>query len=287
MLQNRLFLILAVVLAIALSSVFTVHQTEKAILFRLGEIVKSDFKPGLHFKIPIYNNVKFFDARILTLDTKAERFLTSEKKNVIVDSFVKWRIADVPLYYTTMSGDVVQANMRLDQIMKDAMRGEFSKRSINQLVSADRSEMRDVLVASTKDIAQKWGIDIVDVRIKRIDLPSDVSSSVYRRMEAERERVARDFRSQGAEASERIRADADKQRAIIIAEAYKTAEITRGQGDAVATDVYAKAFGKDSEFFGFYRSLNAYKTVFDGGSDMLVLEPNSDFFKYFGKENAN
>ncbi len=284
MAQNRLLLILAIVFAIAFSTIFTVHQTEKAILFRLGEIVKSDYKPGLHFKVPIYNNVKFFDARILTLDAKAERFLTSEKKNVIVDSFVKWRIGDVPLYYTTMSGDVTQANMRLDQIMKDAMRGEFSKRSINQLVSADRSDLRDILVASTKSIAEKWGIDIVDVRIKRIDLPSDVSSSVYRRMEAERERVARDFRSQGAEASEKIRADADKQRDIIIAEAYKEAEITRGQGDAVATDVYAKAYGKDSEFFGFYRSLNAYKQVFSGGSDMLVLEPNSDFFKYFGKE---
>ena len=284
MAQNRLLLILAIVFAIAFSSVFTVHQTEKAILFRLGEIVKSDYKPGLHFKVPIYNNVKFFDARILTLDAKSERFLTSEKKNVIVDSFVKWRIGDVPLYYTTMSGDVTQANMRLDQIMKDAMRGEFSKRSINQLVSADRSDLRDILVAGTKSIAEKWGIRIVDVRIKRIDLPSDVSSSVYRRMEAERERVARDFRSQGAEASERIRADADKQRDIIIAEAYKKAEITRGQGDAVATDVYAKAYGKDPEFFAFYRSLNAYKHVFSGGSDMLVLEPNSDFFKYFGKE---
>ncbi len=284
MLQNRMFMLLAGVLVIVLSCVFTVHQTERAILFRLGEIVKSDYKPGLHFKVPIYNNVKFFDARIITLDAKAERFLTSEKKNVIVDSFVKWKITNVPLYYTTMSGDITQANMRLDQIMKDAMRGEFSKRSINELVSADRSELRDVLVASTIAIARKWGIDIVDVRIKRIDLPSDVSSSVYRRMEAERERVARDFRSQGAEASERIRADADKQREIILAEAYKSAEITRGQGDAVSTDVYAQAFGKDPEFYAFSRSLNAYKNIFKGGSDMLVLQPDSDFFKYFGKE---
>ncbi len=284
MLQNRFFMVLAGILAIVLSCVFTVHQTERAILFRLGEIVKSDYEPGLHFKIPIYNNVKFFDARIITLDAKAERFLTSEKKNVIVDSFVKWKISDVPLYYTTLGGNIAQANTRLDQIMKDAMRGEFSKRSINELVSADRSELRDVLVSSTIAIAQKWGIDIVDVRIKRIDLPSDVSSSVYRRMEAERERVARDFRSQGAEASERIRADADKQREIILAEAYKTAEITRGQGDAVSTDVYAQAFGKDPEFYAFYRSLNAYKSIFKGGSDMLVLQPDSDFFKYFGKE---
>jgi len=284
MLQNRMFMALAGVLVIVFSCIFTVHQTERAILFRLGEIVKSDYKPGLHFKIPIYNNVKFFDARIITLDAKAERFLTSEKKNVIVDSFVKWKISDVPLYYTTLAGDITQANMRLDQIMKDAMRGEFSKRSINELVSADRSELRDVLVASTIAIAQKWGIDIVDVRIKRIDLPSDVSSSVYRRMEAERDRVARDFRSQGAEASERIKADADKQREIILAEAYKSAEISRGQGDAVSTDVYARAYGKDPEFYAFYRSLNAYKNVFKGGSDMLVLQPDSDFFKYFGKE---
>lgn len=282
--QTRLSILFALVLVVFLSCVFTVHQTEKAILFEFGKIVKSDYEPGLHFKIPIYNNVKFFDARILNLDAKPERFLTSEKKNVIVDSFVKWRIDNVGLFYTTMLGDPNTANLRIDQIMKDAMRSEFSKRTINQVVSAERTQLRDILVEETSEIAKKWGIKIVDIRIKRIDLPPDVSSSVYRRMVAERDRIAKEFRSQGAEEAERIRADADKQREIILAEAFRDAEITRGTGDAQATDIYARAYNKNSEFYGFYRTLNAYKKVFRNGDDMLVLEPKSDFFQYFGKE---
>jgi modulator of FtsH protease HflC len=284
MTQYRVLIIFALVAAGFLSTVFMVHQTERAILFRFGEIVKADYDPGLHFKIPIYNNVKFFDARILNLDSKPERFLTSEKKNVIVDSFVKWRIDDVSLFYTTMLGDPTTANLRIDQVMKDAMRSEFSKRTINQVVSANRTTLRDILVEGTQNQARKWGIKFVDVRIKRIDLPSDVSTSVYRRMVAERDRIAKEFRSQGAEEAERIRADADKQREIILAEAFREAEISRGQGDALATNIYAKAYGKDTEFFTFYRSLNAYKSVFKQGDDMLVLEPDSDFFKYFNKE---
>ncbi len=284
MTQNRLFSIIGISMFLIYTVVFTVHQTQKAILFQFGKIVKTDYEPGIHFKIPVYNNVKLFDARILVLDSKPERFLTSEKKNVIVDSFVKWRIQDVGLFYTTVAGDPTQANMRLDQIMKDAMRSEFSKRTINQVVSADRAGLRNVLVEGTRDVALKWGIDIIDVRIKRVDLPSDVSHSVYRRMEAERSRIAKEFRSQGAEASERIRAEADKEREVILAEAYREAEVTRGQGDAVATDIYAKSYGQDTEFYAFYRSLNAYKNVFKQGGDMLVLEPDSDFFKYFGKE---
>jgi modulator of FtsH protease HflC len=284
MAQYRLLIIVALVAVGFLSTVFMVHQTEKAILFRFGEIVKSDYEPGLHFKVPIYNNVKFFDARILNLDAKPERFLTSEKKNVIVDSFVKWRINNVSLFYTTMLGDPTTANLRIDQVMKDAMRSEFSKRTINQVVSADRTTLRDILVEGTRNQAQKWGIQFVDVRIKRIDLPSDVSTSVYRRMVAERDRIAKEFRSQGAEEAERIRADADKQREIILAEAFRDAEIARGEGDAFATDIYAQAYGKNTEFFTFYRSLNAYKNVFKKGDDMLVLEPDSDFFKYFSTE---
>ncbi|MCI0733523.1 MAG: protease modulator HflC [Methylococcaceae bacterium] len=284
MTQYRLPIILAVLTVGFLSTVFMVHQTEKAILFEFGKIVKSDYEPGLHFKIPIWNNVKFFDSRILNLDAKPERFLTSEKKNVIVDSFVKWRIDNVSLFYTTMGGDPNTANLRVDQIMKDAMRSEFSKRTINQVVSADRSDLRDILVKDTSGAAEKWGIRIVDIRIKRIDLPSDVSSSVYLRMVAERDRIAKEFRSEGAEAAERIRANADKQREIILAEAFREAETNRGEGDAIATDIYARAYGKDAEFFRFYRSLNAYKNVFSKGGDMLVLEPSSDFFKYFGKE---
>ncbi len=281
--HNKIFALLILVLVIGFLSVFTVKQTEKAIKFRLGEIVRSDYKPGLHFMMPVINNVKKFDARILTLDARPERFLTSEKKNVIVDSFVKWRIGDVTLFYTTVGGDPLQANLRLAQIMNDAMRSEFGKRTIKELVSEDRAKMRDILIDSTEPVAKDLGVQLVDIRIKRIDLPPEVSSSVYRRMEAERGRVAREFRSQGAEAAERIRADADKQREVIIAEAFRKAEKTRGQGDAVATDVYAKAFGQDTEFFAFYRSLNAYKKTFKGHNDMLVLEPDSDFFKYFNQ----
>ncbi len=277
-------LIIVVVLVFGLSTLFIVDQTEKALVFQFGKIVKSDYKPGLNFKFPWpMQDVKYFDSRILNLDAKPERFLTSEKKNVIVDSFVKWRIDDVSKFYKTMAGDPNTANLRIDQIMKDSMRSEFSKRTINQVVSADRSKLRDILVKGTHDTAQKWGIEIVDVRIKRIDLPSDVSNSVYLRMVAERDRIAKEFRSQGAEESERIRADADKQREIILAEAFRDAEISRGQGDAIATDIYARAFGRNTEFFMFYRSLNAYKNVFKNGDDRLVLEPSSDFFKYFGK----
>ncbi|MEE2767056.1 MAG: protease modulator HflC [Pseudomonadota bacterium] len=284
MTQNRLLAILAVVIIGISSTMFVVHQTEKAVMFQFGRIVRADYEPGLHFKIPVYQNVKFFDARILVLDSKPERFLTMEKKNVIVDSFVKWKITDVSLFYTTMSGDPATANLRIDQIMKDAMRSEFSKRTINQVVSADRASLTNILVAQATPVAEKWGINIVDVQIKRIDLPSDVSHSVYRRMQAERDRIAKEFRSQGKEEAERIKAGSDKEREIILAEAYKEAEMRRGEGDAKATDIYARAFGKDTEFYSFVRSLNAYKSVFKKGDDMLVLQPDSDFFKYFGKE---
>jgi membrane protease subunit HflC len=218
------------------------------------------------------------------MDSKPERFLTSEKKNVIVDSFVKWKIADVTTFYTAVAGDVNQANIRLDQIIKDAFRSEFSKRDIKQLVSTDRNAIRTELIKLSTPIAFKLGIEIIDVQVKRIDLPSDVSSSVYRRMEAERERVAREFRSQGKEAAERIRADADKQREIILANAFRDAEILRGAGDAIAADTYAKSYGADIEFFTFYRSMNAYKKTFRNKGDMLVVEPDSDFFQYFKKQ---
>lgn len=275
--------IAGLVLVLAYLSVFIVEQTEKAILFQFGEIVKVDIDPGFHFKVPIFNDVKLFDARVLNLDAKPERFLTSEKKNVIVDSFVKWRIDNVALFYTTMSGDPNTANLRIDQVMKDAMRSEFSKRTINQVVSADRSKLRDILVKETHNTAEKWGIEIVDVRIKRIDLPSDVSNSVYQRMVAERDRIAKEFRSQGKEEAERIQADADRQREVILAEAFRDAEISRGEGDAAATDIYSNAYGRNTEFFTFYRSLNAYKHTFQDGNDRLILEPNSEFFKFFGK----
>ncbi|HWS01876.1 MAG TPA: protease modulator HflC [Gammaproteobacteria bacterium] len=281
--SNRMpsLIVLAVgVLLVASFSVFKVYEWERVVLFRLGEIVRTDYEPGLHFMIPIINNVRKFDARALTLDVEPERFLTAEKKNVIVDSFVKWRIDDVTRFYTAVLGDEAQARQRLDQIIKDGMRGEFSKRTINEVISGERSRIMTALAVNANQQAKELGISIIDVRIKRIDLPPDVNSAVYRRMEAERTRVAKDFRSRGFEASERIRADADRQREVIIAEAYRDAEGVRGEGDARAADIYAKAYSKNAEFYAFYRSLNAYRAAF-GGKDLLVLEPDSEFFQYF------
>jgi membrane protease subunit HflC len=283
MTHNKILIGLAVLLLIGVMSIFTVAQTEKAIKFRLGEIVKSDYVPGLHFKWPFINNIKKFDARIQTMDSKPERFLTAEKKNVIVDSFVKWRIGNVATFYTVVAGDIDQANLRLDQIIKDAFRGEFSKRNIKQLVSTDRQAIREILIKNSRPPAADLGMEIVDVQVMRIDLPPEVSSSVFRRMEAERERVAREFRSQGSEAAERIRADADRQRVVTLANAFRDAEKLRGEGDAISAEIYAKAYGADTEFFTFYRSLNAYKKTFSSSSTM-VLDSESDFFQYFNKQ---
>jgi membrane protease subunit HflC len=283
MTQNKILVAIGALLVIGMMCVFTVSQTEKAIKFRLGEMVKADYEPGLHFKWPFINNVKKFDSRIQTMDAPPERFLTAEKKNVIVDSFVKWRIGDVTTFYTTVAGDIDQANLRLDQIIKDAFRSEFSKREIKQLISTDRATIREILIKNSKTIAANLGVEVVDVQVMRIDLPPEVSSSVFQRMEAERERVAREFRSQGAEAAERIRADADRQRVVTVANAFREAEMIRGEGDAKAAEIYAKAYGQDAEFFTFYSSLNAYKKTFSG-SDMMVLDPESDFFQYFKKQ---
>lgn len=277
---NQIVLGVASVFLVGMMSVFTVNEGEKAIKFQLGEIVKDDYTAGLHVKLPLINNIKHFDARIQTMDSKPERFLTAEKKNVIVDSFVKWKIGDVKTFYTVVAGDTDQANLRLDQIVKDLFRSEFGKRNIKQLVSTDRGEIRELLIKNAKAPAAALGMEIVDVQVMRIDLPEEVSTSVFRRMEAERERVAREFRSEGAEAAERIRADADRQRVVTLANAYRDAEKLRGEGDATAADIYAKSYNQDSEFFTFYRSLNAYKKTFTSSST-LVLEPNSDFFQYF------
>lgn len=280
---NKILVGVGAIFTVAMMCVFTVTETEKAIKFKLGEIVSTDYPPGLYFKLPFINNVKKFDARILTLDSPPERFLTSEKKNVIVDSFVKWRVGDVKTFYTSVGGDPFQANIRLDQIIKDAFRSEFSKRDIKQLVSTDRSAVREALIANTASAAAQLGIDIVDVQVKRIDLPDEVSHSVYSRMEAERARVAREFRSQGAEAAEKVRADADKQKEIILADAYRDSQIMKGQGDAKAADIYAKTYGKNVEFYAFYRSMAAYKETFNKSANIMVTEPDSDFFKYFKK----
>ncbi len=275
-----------VILALALLiigafSLFTVSETQKAILFRLGEIVRTDFTPGLHFKVPFVNNVRTFEARLMTLDIETERYLTSEKKNLLVDAFVKWRIDDVARFYTSVRGDESQGAIRLSQIIKDSLRSEFGKRTIQEVISGERSQIMDTVTAYANKQAQEFGISVADVRLKRIDLPPDVSESVYRRMEAERSRVAREFRSQGAESAERIRADADRRRTEILADAYRESQQVRGAGDAQATDTYAKAYDKNKEFYAFYRSMEAYRSTFKDNSGMLVLDPNSEFFKYF------
>ena len=279
--RNVLLGLIAAVFIIIAFSVFTVHETQTAIRFQFGEIVEADYEPGIHFKFPVINNIRKFDARVQTLDTEPERFLTVEKKNVIVDSFVKWRIANVGRFYTAVAGDPTRANLRLDQIIKDGLRSEFSKRTLQEVVSGDRQQIMEILYSTARDEANELGIEVVDVRIKRIDLPAEVSSSVFRRMRAERERVARDFRSRGGEAAERIQADADRQSTVILAEAFRDAEATRGEGDAKSAEIYAKAYGKDAEFYSLYRSLNAYRTSFGQLDDIIVLQPDSEFFKYF------
>ncbi|MDH5232486.1 MAG: protease modulator HflC [Gammaproteobacteria bacterium] len=283
----RLAGVVVVVLAVvAMFSLFTVDEREKAIMFRFGEIVKTDFEPGLHFKLPVVNNIRKFDSRILTVDASPEEFLTSEKKNVIVDSFVKWRITDPGEYYKAMGGDERNASNRISQIVKDGLRNEFGKRTIQEAVSGERSQIMDNLKISSRSQLTEFGIEIVDVRVKRIDLPRNVSTSVYDRMEAERGRVAKDLRSKGEEEAEKVQADADRQREIIIAEAYRDSEQIKGVGDAESAKIYANAYNGDPEFYSFYRSLNAYKTSFSNKDDVIVLEPDAEFFKYFKKSKS-
>lgn len=262
-------------------SAFTVDQREYAMVFRLGEIVSVKKDPGLNFKIPLIENVQYFEKRILTLNwVEPDRFITSEKKNVLVDSFVKWRINDPAKYYVSVRGDERQAEARLSQTVNDGLRAEFGKRTIHDVVSGERDKIMEILRQKADREARQMGIEVLDVRLKRVDLPEEVSGSVYQRMEAERKRVANDLRSQGAGAAEKIRADADKQREVIIAEAYREAQRIKGEGDAKAAETYAAAYGKNPEFYAFYRSLEAYRNSFNQKSDVLVLEPNSDFFKY-------
>jgi len=285
MANSKAFFAMVALLLLGLGSfsLFTVAEWEKAIMFRLGEIREADFKPGIHFKIPFINNVRKFDARLLTQDVEPERFLTVEKKNVIVDSFVMWRIADVTRYYKAVAGDERNARLRIEQVIKDGMRGEFSKRTINEVVSGERVVIMEDLTKAANRQAQQIGIEIADVRIKRIDLPAEVSNSVYRRMQAERSRVAKEFRSRGFEEAEKIRANADRQSRVLIAESYREAEQIRGEGDARAAEVYAEAYGKDPEFYAFHRSLKAYDESFRGSNDVLLLEPDSEFFEYFDR----
>ncbi len=283
MLSNKTlpWLILALAVVVGYFSLFTVKEWERAILFQVGKIVRTDFKPGLHVMIPFIQNVRTFDGRILTQEAEAERYLTVEKKNVIVDAYIKWRIGDVADYYRATGGDERRAGQLLYEKVNDALRNEFGKRTIQEVVSGERTQIQNLMGRAYQQGGRDLGVIIVDVRVKGIDLPAEVSSSVYERMEAERGRVARDFRSRGAEAAERIRADADRQRTVLLADAYRSSQQQRGEGDAKAAEIYAKAYGQDPEFYSFYRSLNAYKTTFKDANDMLILAPDSEFFKYF------
>ena len=273
--------IAALILVVLSMSVFTVDQRQYALVFQLGEVKRAITEPGLNFKIPMIQNVRFFDRRILTLDSAdPERFITSEKKNVLVDSYIKWRIVDPNLYYISVGGDETRARTRLSQTVNAGLREEFGKRLVNDVISGERDKIMNQMREKADIDARRIGVQIVDVRLKRVELPDEVSGAVYSRMEAERKRVANELRSEGAAEAEKIRADADRQREVIIAEAYREAQKVKGEGDAKAAATYAEAFGKSPEFYAFYRSLEAYRNSFANKSDVLVVEPNSDFFKY-------
>ena len=277
---NIVVAVLAGLILLSLS-LFTVDQRQAALVFQLGEIIAVKKQPGLYFKIPLLQNVRYFDIRILTLDASTpERFITSEKKNVLVDYFVKWRIVDVERFYVSFNGEEARAVNRLAQTVNDGMRAEFGKRTVHDVVSGERDSIMEVLRKNADADARRFGVQVTDVRIKRVDLPTEVSESVYRRMEAERKRVANELRSTGAAEAEKIRADADRQREVIIAEAYRDAQRIKGEGDAKAAAIYAEAFGRNPEFYAFYRSMESYRASFRGKNDVLVLQPTSDFFRY-------
>jgi len=274
-------ILLLVVIVVASSAIYVVDEREVAIKLQFGEIVETDIQPGFHIKLPLVQNVRKFDARLLTLDSKPERFLTVGKKFVIVDAFIKWRIVDVKAYYKATAGNRWQATTLLSNSTNKGLRDEFASRSLTEVVSGERDELMDIITRKLNEqTLGEFGIKVVDVRVKGIDLPEDLSKNVYRRMSTEREREARETRSQGKELAEGIRADADRQKIVIEAEAYREAEQTRGKGDAIAASTYANAFNKDPEFYAFTRSLKAYTETFSGKEDVLLLKPDSDFFKY-------
>lgn len=276
-----IIVLLVILGTVILSATYTVDEREKAIVFQFGEILRADDKPGIHFKTPFINNVRKFDARIQTMDAEPESYLTEEKKNLIVDSFVKWRVKDAFTYYTTLGGLPSNARNRLSQRVNDALRSEFGKRSVQQVISGDRVDIMKAVRQSIDKETSVLGLEVIDVRLKRVDLDITISERVYQRMEAERSMVAKQLRARGAEAAERVRADADRQRQVILANGNKEAQEIRGLGDATATGVYAQAFGQDREFYRLYRSLSAYRATFNSPSNLLVIEPKSEFFRYF------
>jgi membrane protease subunit HflC len=275
-------IVAVLMLVIAALSLFVVDQRQNAIVFRLGEVVNVKKDPGLYVKLPLFDNVRYFDTRILTIDSaEPERFLTSEKKNVLVDLFVKWRIIDVRNYYVSVGGDEARAKTRLLQTINDSLRAEFGNRTVHEVVSGERDKIMELMRQRANEDASKIGVQVLDVRMKRVDLPTEVSESVYKRMEAERKRVANELRSTGSAESEKIRADADRQREVILAQAYRDAQKIKGDGDAKATAIFAGATQANQEFYTFYRSLEEYRQSFKSKNDVLVLDPNSEFFRYF------
>jgi len=279
--KNIIIIVIAVLAFIFMTATYTVDQRETAIKFRFKEIVETDIKPGLHFKLPFVNTVEKFSTLILTLDAKPDRFLTSEKKDVDVDFFVKWKIDNVDTFYRATRGDLIRAQNRLESIMKDGLRNEFSTRTIIEAVSGERGEITEALKKKAQGPANQLGIKIIDARVSKIDFTDSVSDSVYERMRSERQRVAQDFRSRGLAEGEKIRAEADRKATIIEADAYREAEKIRGDGDAKSAKTYADAYGSDAEFYAFYRSLGAYKKSLGSGGDIMVVEPDAEFFKYF------
>ena len=282
-----LLIILGLSAALANASFFIVNENQAALRLQLGEIIDSSYEPGLHFKLPLVQNAQTFDRRIQTLDLKAERFLTVEKKFVVVDSYAKWRISDVAQYFRSTRGSQTQTDRLLSARINAALRDEFGKRTIQEVVSGERTEIMRKLAREANESAADLGVEIVDVRVKQIDFEDSISDTIYERMRTERQRVASELRAQGAEAAERIQADADRQRTEILANSYRDAELLRGEGDAVAASTYAKAFEKNDEFYAFWRSLRAYREVFDNGTSMMVLDPKSEFFRYFDPTSPN
>jgi len=279
--------VVVIALLVAANSLFIIDQRQTAVMLKFGRVVTTDIQPGLHWKWPIINDVKIFDARILTSRTQTQRFLTIEKKGMIVDYFVKWRIFDVGKYYTATNGDEVSADQAIARPVNEGLRNEIGERTLQEVVSGQRDELMATLIERvSKEAKERLGVEIKDVRVKRIDLPEDVSESVFNRMKAEREQEAREHRSEGKELAEAIRADADRQAVVVQADAYKEAEQLRGDGDAKATQIYASAYSKDPEFYSFVRSLSAYKQTFKSRNDVLLVDPDSDFFRYLNSANG-
>ena len=284
--QSKLVALLGIILVVVLtvfSTVYTVDERERVIVVRLGEVLRYDDAPGVHLKVPFLDTLRYFDSRVLTMDADAQPFLTQEKKYVLVDSYVKWRIQDPLKYFLTVGGSESGARQRLEQLTNSGLRDEVNKRPVQSVVSTDRTKIMQIVTAAADSEARKFGIEVVDVRLQRVDLPDEVSQSVYQRMKAERSRIANELRAQGAEAAEKIRAEAERKREIMLADAYRKGETMRGEGDARATAIYAAAAGKAPEFYSLYRSLNAYKESFKKKDDIMIVDPSADFFRYMKK----